>query len=271
MKALGRGLLRRLNINPYKVKIMNTPSSAEMKADSDPFFGVTCKKCFVGLPSVEINLDGDGMTQVRCENCNARTCKHPNTAFARTAWRQGELEATDKPAAPPPTSVQLLGQARDIQEQRARDYDQPGGERSMEATVKAFNIITRREGDRALSESEGWLLMQVLKDVRDRSTKKPHRDSLEDCISYAALKGEARLKESFTGTHNFGNGQAAAVAPAVTYDMLCQAATEHRDRFGVELTRSVIKQITGFEKVISVDADDYKKVYDALNAELEQD
>lgn len=70
-----------------------------------------------------------------------------------------------------------------------------GIERSMAATVQAFNIITRRVGDRALTESEGWLLMQTLKDVRDRSTKAPHRDSLEDGIAYSSLKAEARLKE----------------------------------------------------------------------------
>ena len=78
---------------------------------------------------------------------------------------------------------------------RASIYDKPEGERSMAATVAAFNIITGRAGASALTESEGWLLMQTLKDVRDRQNA-PHRDSLEDGISYAALKAEARLKES---------------------------------------------------------------------------
>lgn len=106
-----------------------------------------------------------------------------------------EDEVPVKTAAHDTTAIDLLSAARDIQVQRAKDYDQPGGERSMLATVQAFNIITRRDGDRALTESEGWLLMQTLKDVRDRSTKKPHRDSLEDGISYSSLKAEARLKE----------------------------------------------------------------------------
>ncbi len=61
----------------------------------------------------------------------------------------------------------------------------------MEHTVAAFNVITRRD----LTESEGWLLLQILKDVRDRSSRAPHPDSLDDCVSYAALKAEARLKE----------------------------------------------------------------------------
>lgn len=78
---------------------------------------------------------------------------------------------------------------------RASTYDKPDGERSMAATVAAFNIITGRTGDRAISEADGWLVMEVLKNVRDRSRAAPHRDSLEDCIAYSALKAEARLRE----------------------------------------------------------------------------
>ena len=71
----------------------------------------------------------------------------------------------------------------------AKPYDKPEGERSMGRAVEAFNAITGRD----LEESEGWLLLQVLKDVRDRQRREPHVDSLEDCIAYAALKAEARL------------------------------------------------------------------------------
>lgn len=92
---------------------------------------------------------------------------------------------------PYPTSIGLLERARDIQMQRAKDYDQPGGERSMANTVAAFNIIAGRD----LSESEGWEFMVLLKLVRDRSVQGGHRDSLEDALSYAALMGEARLRE----------------------------------------------------------------------------
>lgn len=75
--------------------------------------------------------------------------------------------------------------------QRGKTYDAKGEERSMGATVQAFNIITRRTGERALSESEGWLLMQILKDVRQWSGPEYHPDSAMDCVGYAALKGEA--------------------------------------------------------------------------------
>lgn len=75
---------------------------------------------------------------------------------------------------------------------RASTYDKPDGERSMGKAVAALNIILGRE---ALTESEGWLLLQILKDVRDRQRKEPHQDSLEDCAAYAALKAEARMLE----------------------------------------------------------------------------
>ena len=86
-------------------------------------------------------------------------------------------------------SVTLLKKAAQLQADRAAEYDQVGGERSMGKVIVAFNAITGQ----GLMESDGWLIMQLLKDVRDRSGKLPHADSLEDCISYAALKAECRL------------------------------------------------------------------------------
>lgn len=92
-------------------------------------------------------------------------------------------------ALPTLTSPQILEAALQHQKDRAAIYDSPVGERSMGQAVAAFNIITGK----SLSESDGWLLMQVLKDVRDRAGPGPHQDSLEDCVSYAALKAESRL------------------------------------------------------------------------------
>jgi hypothetical protein len=86
----------------------------------------------------------------------------------------------------------LLDAAAGHMRDRAGTYDRPTGERSMGRTVQAFNAILGRQ---ALTESEGFLLLQVLKDVRDRQRSAPHRDSLEDGIAYAALKAEARLAE----------------------------------------------------------------------------
>jgi hypothetical protein len=71
---------------------------------------------------------------------------------------------------------------------RAATYDNPEGERSMGKAVQAFNAITGRD----LTEPEGWLLLQVLKDVRLFQRPGYHADSAEDCIAYAALKAEAK-------------------------------------------------------------------------------
>ena len=74
---------------------------------------------------------------------------------------------------------------------RAAAYDKPEGERSMGKCVAAFNIVTGRN----LTEAEGWLLLQILKDVRQWQRPGFHQDSADDCIAYAALKAEAKQKE----------------------------------------------------------------------------
>ncbi len=97
------------------------------------------------------------------------------------------LKANDKQTAPA-----LLKKAADIMEERGKQYDKPEGERSMVKCVGAFNIITGH----ALSEAEGWLLLQLLKDVRLWQRPGYHQDSAEDCIAYAALKAEAKQSEA---------------------------------------------------------------------------
>ena len=88
------------------------------------------------------------------------------------------------------TAPQLLNKAATIMEARAATYDKPEGERSMAATVTAFNAITGHH----LTEAHGWLLMALLKMVRDNQRQAPHVDSCEDLVAYASLYGEARLK-----------------------------------------------------------------------------
>jgi hypothetical protein len=83
---------------------------------------------------------------------------------------------------------ELLEAAANHMRDRADTYDRPEGERSMAATVRAFNEVAGRD----LSESEGWLFMVVLKLVRDRAREGGHADSQEDAVAYAALMGEAR-------------------------------------------------------------------------------
>lgn len=99
--------------------------------------------------------------------------------------------------APPITSInnsdptdaqQFLLRAAELQQERGKQYDGANNkERSMGKTIVAFNAITGKN----ISESEGWLLLQLLKDVRQWTKKEYHADSAEDCIAYAALKAEA--------------------------------------------------------------------------------
>jgi hypothetical protein len=88
------------------------------------------------------------------------------------------------------TANQLLNKAATLMQQRGEQYDKPSGERSMAQAVTAFNAITGL----TISEADGYLLMALLKMVRDNQKESPHTDSIEDLIAYSALYGEARLK-----------------------------------------------------------------------------
>lgn len=103
-----------------------------------------------------------------------------------TQW----IKDNTKPSCLTPSAQALLNKAADIMQSRASTYDKPEGERSMAATVAAFNTITGQ----SLTEAHGWLLMAVLKMVRDNQRTEPHVDSVEDFVAYASLYGEARLK-----------------------------------------------------------------------------
>jgi hypothetical protein len=82
----------------------------------------------------------------------------------------------------------FLRKGAELMDERGKQYDEPGGERSMGKAVRAFNAITGQ----SLTEPEGWLLLQVLKDVRQwQNPATYHADSAEDCVAYAALKAEA--------------------------------------------------------------------------------
>lgn len=88
----------------------------------------------------------------------------------------------------------LLQAAAKHMADRAKTYDKPEGERSMGKAVAMFNACTERD----LTEAEGWLLLQCLKDVRLFQRPGYHADSAEDCIAYAALKAEAKAAEAIS-------------------------------------------------------------------------
>ena len=83
---------------------------------------------------------------------------------------------------------QFLRNGADVLAERGKEYDKPEGERSMQRCVSAFEVITGKR----ITEAEGWLFMQILKDVRQwQNPGRYHEDSAVDCVNYAALKAEA--------------------------------------------------------------------------------
>lgn len=90
----------------------------------------------------------------------------------------------------PVTATSMLTAALGHMEDRAKTYDAPGGERSMGKTVSAFNIITGLE----LTEEQGWLFMEILKQVRSQQGNY-RSDNYEDMVAYAALRGECAARE----------------------------------------------------------------------------
>lgn len=89
----------------------------------------------------------------------------------------------------PHTAPEFLAQAKAHMEDRAATYDNPEGERSMGKTIEAFNAITGKN----LTETDGWLLMTLLKAVRANQGEFKS-DNYEDLTAYAALLGESAVK-----------------------------------------------------------------------------
>ena len=120
----------------------------------------------------------------------SKACGCDGFTMCAECW-QGIVPLTNV-AEPSVNAPGLLNAAKSHMEARAAQYDKPEGERSMGRAVEAFNAITGRN----LTEPEGWLLLQVLKDVRLFQRPGYHADSAEDCIASAALKGEAKAREA---------------------------------------------------------------------------
>lgn len=89
-----------------------------------------------------------------------------------------------------PSPSDYLHQAADTLDERGKQYDASGTERSMDKTVAIFNILTGNN----LSTAEGWQFMKVLKDVRLWSnTDEVHSDSIIDNLGYTALLAEETI------------------------------------------------------------------------------
>ena len=85
-------------------------------------------------------------------------------------------------------STEFLQSAMDVQKERGEQYDKPSGERSMVATVRAFNAITGH----VLEESDGWMLKLVR---QAQNPEKYHHDSALDFVAYASLYAEAASEQ----------------------------------------------------------------------------
>ena len=94
------------------------------------------------------------------------------------------------------SAIELLEKAAGHLKDRAETYDKPDGERSIGATVAAFNAVT---GDGLMnSEERGWLFMAILKMVRSQQGNYK-ADNYEDLAAYGALMGEAACEERSGG------------------------------------------------------------------------
>lgn len=92
----------------------------------------------------------------------------------------------------PKTSVEFLDKSKELQNQRAKQYDSAEGERSFAAVATMFTAATGIE----LNAAHIALIQCQLKQVRAyANTRKPHQDSLEDAVSYTSLWAEEFLKQ----------------------------------------------------------------------------
>lgn len=85
------------------------------------------------------------------------------------------------------SALDILELAGTVIDARGKDYDTLTGERSGAKVAVAFSAITGKN----LSAAEVYLVLQLVKDVRQWQRPRYHEDSAIDCVAYAALKAEA--------------------------------------------------------------------------------
>jgi hypothetical protein len=90
-------------------------------------------------------------------------------------------------------ATDFLKRSLDLLEQRGTEYSQDDSkeERSFSSVATIFNAKTGKD----ITPAEVCLLLQDLKDVRQWSQDRLHQDSVEDCVSYSALKAEELIKQ----------------------------------------------------------------------------
>ena len=94
----------------------------------------------------------------------------------------------------PKTAKAFLHKAMQLMQLRGKEYQtKQQKERSFNSVAIAFNAITGKN----LTPAEVCLLLQILKDVRQWSQDRFHADSVEDGVTYNALKAEELYKQYF--------------------------------------------------------------------------
>ena len=79
--------------------------------------------------------------------------------------------------------------AQEILKERAKEYESPKGEKSMEQITHLFNTLFNKD----LTPTQGYVFMVLLKLVR--ATKRGFKeDTYIDAINYIALAGEEASK-----------------------------------------------------------------------------
>lgn len=116
----------------------------------------------------------------------------------------------------------FLKQADEIMQERGKTYDKASTnhkeERSAKSTAEAFNAVTGK----TLTESDIWLIMLLLKQVRQYSTPEYHHDSALDSVAYAAL-----LSESLNNAKKIDKAEAIAESIA---GVMTEAKTKSMDK-----------------------------------------
>lgn len=114
-----------------------------------------------------------------------------NWKKSATAVETIRVHYNKRPTAPesvyPSTSVEFLDNSKKLQQERGKQYDSTGGERSFDKVAAMFTAATGI----ALEGHHIALIQTHLKHVRAyANTSKVHQDSLEDAVSYCALWAE---------------------------------------------------------------------------------
>jgi len=99
-------------------------------------------------------------------------------------------QAIKESAALDRTADRYLQAAADEMADRAASRDTQDGERSMARAVSAFNALY----DQALTVTEGWQFMSLLKKARGAQGASREDDYIDD-IAYSALAAESARRE----------------------------------------------------------------------------